>query len=135
MLKKHALGRQVLAELHGCPPDKLDDPKIIQREMSAAAVAAGAEIKNAIFHHFSPYGVSGVVVISESHLAIHTWPEHGYAALDIFTCGQTIDPWIPCHYLNDILRARNMTAHEIRRGIFNTIRRHKPPAGAPGDIR
>ena len=82
-----ALGRHVLAEFYGCSPEILNDIVKIEKLMVDAALEAGAEVKEVIFHQFSPQGVSGVVVISESHLAIHTWPEFGYAAIDVFTCG------------------------------------------------
>ncbi len=120
-----ALGRHILAEFYGCPPEKLNDPVQIKQEMVAAALEAGAEVRETVFHQFSPQGVSGVVVISESHLAIHTWPEFGYAAVDIFTCGQTVDPWVSCDYLKQKLSAQNMTAREIKRGIFDVPLKHK----------
>ncbi|HHW74469.1 MAG TPA: S-adenosylmethionine decarboxylase proenzyme [Firmicutes bacterium] len=123
-----ALGRHILAEFYGCPPDYLNDLEKIRRKMVAAALEAGAEVKETVFHHFSPQGVSGVVVISESHLAIHTWPEFGYAAVDIFTCGQTVDPWISCDYLKQKLSAQNVTAREIERGIFDVSLQHKTVA-------
>jgi S-adenosylmethionine decarboxylase len=87
--------------------------------MVTAAKKAGAEVVGDFFHKFSPHGISGVVVISESHLAIHTWPEHGYAAVDVFTCGDTVDPWVACRYLVKSFEATNMTANEVRRGIFD----------------
>jgi S-adenosylmethionine decarboxylase len=120
-----ALGRHILAEFYGCPPEKLNDTAQIQQEMVNAALEAGAEIRETVFHNFSPQGVSGVVVISESHLAIHTWPEFGYAAVDIFTCGQTVDPWVSCNYLKQKFAAQNMTAREIKRGIFDVELQHK----------
>ena len=85
-----ALGRHVLAEFYGCSPDILNDTVRIEQIMVNAALEAGAEIREVVFHEFTPQGVSGVVVISESHLAIHTWPELGYAAVDVFTCGTTV---------------------------------------------
>jgi len=123
-----ALGRHILAEFYGCPAEKLNDPAQIELDMVAAALEAGAEIRETVFHKFSPHGVSGVVVISESHLAIHTWPEFGYAAVDIFTCGQTVDPWVSCNYLKQEFAAQNMTAREIKRGIFDIPLQHKPAA-------
>lgn len=77
----------ILAELLFCPADVLDDLDAIEAAMRQAAVAAGATIVRAAFHRFAPQGVSGVVVVEESHLSIHTWPERGYAAVDFFTCG------------------------------------------------
>ena len=123
-----ALGRHILAEFYGCPLETLNDPEQIKQHMVAAALEAGAEVKETVFHQFSPQGVSGVVVISESHLAIHTWPEFGYAAVDIFTCGQTVDPWVSCNYLKYTFSAQNMSAREIKRGIFDVQVEYKPAA-------
>jgi len=111
-----ALGRHVLAEFYGCPFDVLNDIKRVEQTMVKAALEAGAEVREFVFHKFSPQGVSGVVVISESHLAIHTWPELGYAAVDVFTCGDKVDPWDACNYLVEKFRAEHMDAKEIHRG-------------------
>lgn len=113
---KH-LGRHVLAELCGCDFDILNDIDKVEEIMVNAALDAGAEVRECVFHKFSPQGVSGVVVISESHLAIHTWPELGYAAVDVFTCGERVNPWDACNYLNERFSAKQMTAKEIKRGI------------------
>lgn len=121
----NALGRHILAELYGCTPEVLNDLQKIEDIMVAAALEAGAEIREVAFHKFSPQGVSGVVVISESHLAIHTWPELGYAAVDIFTCGDTVDPWVSCDYIKDKFSAQNMAANEVKRGIFDFEVSHK----------
>ncbi len=112
-----ALGRHVLAEIYECEFEILNDIKKVEELMVKAALEAGAEVREFVFHKFSPQGVSGVVVISESHLAIHTWPELGYAAVDVFTCGDTVDPWDACNYLVDKFGAGHMTATEIKRGI------------------
>lgn len=114
-----ALGRHVLAEFYGCPAEILNDIQRIERTMVDAALEAGAEIREVAFHKFSPQGVSGVVVISESHLAIHTWPELGYAAVDVFTCGDKVDPWVSCNYLKEHFAAEQLNAQEITRGIFD----------------
>jgi S-adenosylmethionine decarboxylase len=128
MTQVRSLGRHVLAELYGCTPETLDDSAKIQQYMVDAALAAGAEVRECAFHKFSPQGVSGVVVISESHLAIHTWPELGYAAVDVFTCGDRVDPWDACNYLVEKLQARNITATEIKRGIMATSQRAETDA-------
>jgi len=114
-----ALGRHVLAEFYGCPEEILNDIQRIERTMVDAALEAGAEIREVAFHKFSPQGVSGVVVISESHLAIHTWPELGYAAVDVFTCGDKVDPWVSANYLKEHFAADRLSAQEITRGIFD----------------
>ncbi len=110
------LGRHILAEVHGCSFDILNDADKVERIMVRAALEAGAEVREAVFHRFSPQGVSGVVVISESHLAIHTWPELGYAAVDVFTCGDTVNPWDACNYLLEMFGATSSDCKEISRG-------------------
>jgi S-adenosylmethionine decarboxylase proenzyme len=86
-----ALGNHLLAELRGCDATRLADLDTVRSAMLQAARDSGATIITHTFHHFAPLGISGVVIVSESHLAIHTWPEHGFAALDYFTCGAAID--------------------------------------------
>lgn len=81
------LGHHTLIELHECDAAKLSDVEGIRVLMLDAVKAAGGTYVTDVFHHFSPHGVSGVIVIAESHVTIHTWPEHGYAAADVFTCG------------------------------------------------
>lgn len=113
-----SLGRHILAEMYGCPFEVLNDIGKVENIMVNAALEAGAEVREFVFHKFSPQGVSGVVVISESHLAIHTWPELGYAAIDVFTCGDTVNPWDACNYLAELFGADYVNASEIKRGIM-----------------
>ena len=113
-----SLGRHVLAEIYGCRFDVLNDIKQVENIMIDAALEAGAEVREFVFHKFSPQGISGVVVISESHLAIHTWPELGYAAVDVFTCGDKVNPWDACNYLAQSFRAEYINASEIKRGLM-----------------
>ncbi|MCL6596027.1 MAG: adenosylmethionine decarboxylase [Firmicutes bacterium] len=112
-----ALGRHILAEVFGCDRSILDDPGRVERILVDAALQAGAEVREVAFHKFSPQGVSGVVIISESHLAVHTWPELGYAALDVFTCGDDVDPWDALNAVVAGFGAQNLTATETLRGI------------------
>lgn len=116
-----ALGRHVLVEFYDCSPDILNDVIAIENNMVAAAKEAGATVINSTFHHFSPFGVSGVVVIQESHLAIHTWPEYRYAAVDLFTCGEPVDPWISYNYLKNAFQAGHGSSMEISRGQLNLL--------------
>lgn len=90
----------------------------IEASMLNGTKAAHATIISHNFHKFSPYGVSGMVVIAESHVAIHTWPEYNYAAVDIFTCGDTIDPWIIQEYLKEAFQSQNVSSMEMKRGLF-----------------
>ncbi|WP_368487424.1 adenosylmethionine decarboxylase [Clostridium sp. BJN0013] len=115
------LGRHILAEIYGCDGKILNDKDFIEKTMVDSALKAGAEVREVAFHRFSPQGISGVVIISESHLTIHTWPELGYAAVDVFTCGDKINPWDACNYMTEKFNAKNMTATEIKRGIFEQV--------------
>ncbi|MGB0885731.1 MAG: polyamine aminopropyltransferase [Chitinophagales bacterium] len=117
----NALGRHILVEYYNCSSEILNDVTIIENSMVEAAKAADATVINSSFHHFSPYGVSGVVVIQESHLAIHTWPEYGYAAVDLFTCGDEINPWICFEYLKKAFKSETHSAMEINRGQLELL--------------
>lgn len=128
-----SLGRHILVEFIGCNGEILNDVSAIERGMVDAAREAGATVINSTFHHFSPYGVSGVVVIQESHLAIHTWPEYGYAAVDLFTCGDTVDPWISFDHLKKTFQAQNHSALEMYRGSISMLNRSDFQADAPAD--
>jgi len=98
----------------------LTDVDGVRSVMESAALEANAEILKVAFHRFQPQGVSGVVVIAESHLSIHTWPEAGYAAVDFYTCGDHTDPWRACEYAAKKLGATSMLTTEVKRGIAST---------------
>ncbi|NJM97270.1 MAG: polyamine aminopropyltransferase [Phormidesmis sp. RL_2_1] len=115
------LGRHILVEFYGCSAEILNDVPRIESSMLEAAEKAGATIINSVFHHFSPFGVSGVVVIQESHLAIHTWPEYGYAAVDLFTCGYTVNPWVSYASLKTAFQAEHGSAIELNRGQLELL--------------
>lgn len=108
-------GRHFLVEYHGCDASVLDDMQLLERSLRRAAVAAKAHVINALFHRFMPHGVSGVVVIQESHLSIHTWPEAGYAAVDFYTCGDCT-PQLAHEVLLATLGADSFELLEIERG-------------------
>jgi S-adenosylmethionine decarboxylase len=117
-----ALGVQILADMYECDPAVLSDVGAVRAFMVEAALRCGATIVNECFHHFSPHGVSGVVIIAESHLAIHTWPEHGFAALDLFTCGETLKPEICLSYLQGAFRSQRQSTSTVRRGHWPGLR-------------
>lgn len=119
---KKVLGRQVLLEFYGCRRECLDDAEFIKTAMLEAARRAHATIVQATVNRFSPHGVSGVVVIAESHLAVHTWPEHGYAAIDIFTCGSKVLPEVACQYLAKTFKPRETSRQDIDRGTIEGTR-------------
>lgn len=115
-----ALGRHILVEFTECLADVLNDVSIIEKSMIEAAQTAGATVISSNFHHFSPWGVSGVVVIQESHLAIHTWPEYRYASVDLFTCGESVDPWVSFEHLKKVFQA-DYSALEMNRGSHHLL--------------
>ena len=121
-----ALGRQILIEFYDCDSKVLTNRDRIRQYMLEAANHAGATVISDTFHHFKPDGISGVVVIAESHISIHTWPEHRYAAVDVFTCGDSVDPWSVPNYLQEKLQAENVSSMEIKRGLFPTPVNYKP---------
>jgi len=120
-----ALGHQIVAEFYACDAERLNDVEFISSAMTEAARRAGATIVTQTFHHFSPHGVSGAVIIAESHLTIHTWPEHGYAAVDLFTCGDSVSAETAFQHLRKALAAGQVSTMEMRRG--QTAMMQRPP--------
>ncbi len=112
-----ALGIHLLIELWSCNRHKIDNLDYLEKVLSQAAEVAGATVLKTAFQDFNPQGVSGVVVIAESHLTIHTWPEHGYAAVDIFTCGTTVNPWKAAGFLRQELEAEDCQIRDFARGL------------------
>ena len=122
------LGRHLLVELVDCDRARLNDQAYLQQHMEEAVRRSGATIVRSVFHRYNPQGVSGVVVIAESHISVHTWPEYGYAAVDFFTCGESVDPYKAHEYLKAVLSAGQAQVSEVRRGIpsaTDEIIRHK----------
>jgi S-adenosylmethionine decarboxylase len=113
------LGTQLIVELYACDREIASDVAAVERIMLRSAEAAGATVVGHSFHRFSPHGVSGVVVIQESHLAIHTWPEYGYCAVDIFTCGELTDNGAALAVIKQGLQAGRHTAVEMKRGFLD----------------
>jgi len=114
----NALGRHLLLELKICNEEVLNDLDLLKRYLNEAAVQSGATVVGESFYHFSPHGVSGVVNIAESHISIHTWPEFRYAAVDVFTCGDDVDPEKAARLITEKLGAQSHSLIELRRGIM-----------------
>ena len=108
----------MLLELKDCNREILNDLSFIKDLLSESATRAGATVLGESFHKFNPHGVSGVVVIAESHISIHTWPEHGYAAVDIFSCGTRVDTDVAAQAIIKALESKNHSVIEIQRGIL-----------------
>ncbi len=120
------LGNHLLVELYECDAGKLNDLGRLKRVMEKAVSVSGATALKTSFHQFAPQGVSGVVIIAESHFTIHTWPEYGYAALDIFTCGHTIDSQKALDYIEMELDVKMVSVTEMKRGnVRFPIKIHK----------
>lgn len=118
---RDALGIHIMVEYYGCSERSLNDPDAIKREMVAAVEKIGATVVSSSAHAFSPHGVSAVVVISESHMTMHTWPEYRYAAVDLFYCTRAIDPWIAVDHLKTFLNADHFTSVEMKRGSLKNF--------------
>jgi S-adenosylmethionine decarboxylase len=115
-----ALGKHLLLELRDCNREALNDLSLLEGTLVYAAEEAGATVVGKHFHRFAPQGVSGAVLISESHLSLHTWPEYGYAAVDIFTCGDSVDSDLAAEILIERLGSKDPTIMEIKRGLLVT---------------
>jgi S-adenosylmethionine decarboxylase len=114
----NALGRHLLLELFDCDSDAINNLETVKGTLVEAAKRAQATIVDVVFHEFNPFGISGVVVIAESHLSIHTWPEYRYAAVDIFSCGDTLQPEIAARYLVKEFGAEKTSVVDVQRGMF-----------------
>ncbi|HLO03757.1 MAG TPA: adenosylmethionine decarboxylase [Symbiobacteriaceae bacterium] len=110
-------GRHVTMDLREVAFDKLNDLDYLKAVMTEAIKRAGATIVGESFVKFEPQGVTGVLVLSESHFSIHTYPEVGFIAVDCYTCGTTVDPEVACEYFADQLGGRTVGYKVLRRGM------------------
>jgi S-adenosylmethionine decarboxylase len=121
------LGRHLIVDAWDCPPALLDDERLIRRALIDAVAAGGASLIELCVHKFSPHGVTATATLSESHIAIHTWPEHGYFAADLFLCGRG-EPKAALWSLLGTLRAGGHRVTELERGIGGRSRRARSAA-------
>jgi len=122
----YAIGTHLLVELKDCNAKILSNLKEVQDILISAAKAAEATIVEVAFHEFNPFGISGMVIIAESHLSIHTWPEYEYAAVDIFTCGNTLKPQKAVTYLIEKFQSKNPSIVELKRGFISPENKKLP---------
>ena len=127
------LARHLLAEYYGCDPALLDDVATVERLVRDAAAAASATVMAVSLHRFSPQGVSGVAILAESHLAIHTWPEHGFASVELYVCGARAAPERGHEHLVTRLRPRHVVLREVPRGDPALVAKF-PPVGPPAAV-
>ncbi len=98
-------------------PKFIEDPKIIRRLLYDAAVAANNTPLKTALYKFPVQGITGVILLAESHIAIHTWPEHDYMAVDIFTCGKNTKPVKALEFLRQVFCPKEVKIRHIRRGV------------------
>ena len=110
------LGQHLLIELAGCESHSLNDTAFVREAIVGAAQQGGATVIQTVMHQFNPQGVSGVVVIAESHITVHTWPEHGYAAGDVFSCSDKVDPYRIMELLVETFSAHKYQSAMVHRG-------------------
>ena len=122
------IGRHCILELYECDKAKLNDEAFIRTTITASAKVAGATLINLVTHSFKPQGVTGLALLAESHISIHTWPEIGYAAIDVFTCGEHTMPEKACTVLSNYFSAKQFSFKSIEREIPKGIQTlHREP--------
>lgn len=126
------VGRHLIAEFYDCDASRINDIDAMRQDMIDATTAVGATLLSETFHRFEPQGISGTIVIAESHLSIHTWPEARYVAVDIFTCGG-LDPRPGFGLLGQRLGAGKGRVQEILRGLPDELDQAK--ALLPSDVQ
>lgn len=127
------LGTHLVVDAWHAPSDLLNDPEKIRHVLIDAAIAGEATLIDLCVHQFSPQGVTATATLAESHIAIHTWPEYGYFAADLFFCGCG-NPHRSVELLQTALEAKQIKLYELKRGFDpnSHIREHQP---RPTDVR
>ena len=118
---KKSLGTHLIVEFFDCDPHTLTDKDFVERVMMEAALKSHTHPIGSFFHQFKPYGVSGVIVIEESHYTIHTWPEHGYAAIDLFYCSEDVDVEKALEILEKYFKPGRISLVEMQRGLLRGV--------------
>ena len=111
------IGKHCILELYQCDLVKLNDEAFVRTTITSSAKIAGATLLNLVTHSFKPQGVTGLALLAESHISIHTWPEIAYAAIDVFTCGDHTMPEKACKFLAEDFMAKNFSLKNIPREI------------------
>lgn len=111
------IGFHYIVEAAGCRPEVIGDPERMREVLLAGAKAGKMEVRTSYFYRFTPTGVSGVVIVAESHITIHTWPEYRYVALDVYVCGTSSFPEEAIDYILKELGCTYAHVSEIKRGI------------------
>ena len=114
------VGKHCILELYGCKAEHLNDENFLRDAIATAAKESGATLLNLVSHQFDPQGVTALALLAESHISIHTWPEKGYAAVDVFTCGDHTMPERACKSLRTKLQAQSHHLKELNRNLVST---------------
>ena len=122
------LAVHLLLDFYRCDPQRLQDAARLRQTLIAAIAEAGGTYVTDVFHAFSPHGLSGIIVIAESHVAIHTWPEHAFAAADIFSCSPRLDHALITQRLSEWLQTNAVVVDKHSRGDKSLF----PPEEGPG---
>lgn len=112
------LGRHVILEMWGCCKDITNNVDVVKEILIKATEATNATLVDIVCHRFNPHGITGVAILAESHISVHTWPEYGYTAADIFICGNTVDPLNAASYMAQAFHAKETSTLELKRGDF-----------------
>lgn len=112
------LGKHIILDMKGCCKDIINNVSSVKNILEKATEISNATLVDVICHHFSPYGITGVAILAESHISIHTWPEHEYAAVDIFLCGSAMNPHNAALYISQAFHAKETFTMELKRGDF-----------------
>ena len=113
------LGKHTLADIYDIENDCLDDIEQIKDIILESCKESNLHVVEFTFHKFEPYGLSGIFVLKESHIAIHTWPEYKFASVDVFTCGTMANPTEACNKIVNKLQSKNVVIKEFDRGQIN----------------
>lgn len=114
------LGRHLILEAWGCCKEIVDSVDAVKSILIKATESTHATLVDVVCHRFSPYGVTGVAILAESHISVHTWPEHGYAAVDVFLCGDTINPQNAASFITQAFHAQETSLMVLERGDFSS---------------
>lgn len=131
------IGSHWILEMYDCPPEVIDDLEHVRQALRQAVKAARSTLLHEAAHAFEPQGVTALGLLAESHISVHTWPELGYAAADVFTCGEHATPREACEYLAVALQAGRYELRHIERGGAapeeRPLRRPEPLVAATGE--
>ncbi len=116
------IGIHCILELYDCPANLLDDASLVQQALREAARRSNSTFLGELCHPFEPQGITALALLGESHISIHTWPEAGYAAVDVFTCGRHTRPEAACEYLIDVFQAQRYSLRKVPRRTMQPTR-------------